>query len=182
MQHHFTTLTTAALLDDLAAAIDAIRWTTARDNAPWMRALDRAWDYILQTDTLAYDLSAHAIRVESATTPGAFYEANGDCACAAFTKGAGVCWHRAAARLVRRALEHQAERELNALSAELYDDARAAGAGWYDAEIAEAGARGRLEGLERFAAAWDADAVEMQCAALGTRIGAAHARTLAQAA
>lgn len=108
MQHTFTTLDTAELLDFLTDAIDTIRASAAARNAPsWMTALDKAWDYILSQDVIEYDVEARAIRVESATRPGVFYVSNGDCQCKAFTRGS-ACWHRAAARLVWRALELQA--------------------------------------------------------------------------
>jgi len=156
MQYQFTLIRTADLLDDLAAAIDEVRASSARDNAPWMVALDKAWDYILQTDTLHYDLAANAVRVESATEPGRFYEANGICECKAATKGAGICWHRACARLIARSLDVGAARELASLAAELSQDARDAGASWYAADIAERGASARLPGLLAYALEWDA--------------------------
>lgn len=106
MSYQFSTLDTAHLLDALVEAVDAAR-ETASVSPSWLRAIDSAYDYLLQTESIQYDLTACAIRVESATTPGTFYESNGDCQCAAFTKGKGICWHRAAARLVRRALECQ---------------------------------------------------------------------------
>jgi len=155
MQYQFTTLNTADLLDDLAAAIDLVRSSTARDNAPWMVALDKAWDYILQQDVISYDLAAHAIRVESASKPGRFFESNGSCSCAA-QWGAGVCWHRAAGRIVRRAIEHGAARELADLAAELVADAADAGCAWYDLPTGLIGAEARMPGLRDFAATWDA--------------------------
>jgi len=153
--HVFTTLKVADLIDDLAAAIDLVRSSTARDNRPWMVALDKAWDYILQADTLHYDLAAHAIRVESVSKPGRFFESNGTCQCAA-QWGAGICWHRACARLVRRAIEHGAARELASLAAELEDEALADGCDWYTASIATLGASARMDELRSFAATWDA--------------------------
>lgn len=171
--HEFTTIRTADILDNLVAAVDAIRASTAVYNKPWMNALDKAWGYILEQDAISYDLSAYAIRVESATEAGRFYEANGDCQCEAFTKGNGICWHRAAARLVRRALELREEAEVSALAGELYDEAREAGCTWYDAEVAAEGARARMPELLDFAAAWDATAA---------RIGRAQAAAMARAA
>jgi len=156
MQYQFTTLNTADLIDDLAAAIDLVRSSTARDNAPWMVALDKAWDYILQTDTLSYDVAAHAVRVESASKPGRFFESNGTCQCAA-QWGAGICWHRACARLIARGIEHGAARELADLAAELVADAADAGcAGWYDLQTGVIGAQARMSTLRDFAATWDA--------------------------
>lgn len=102
----FAPLEVAELLDALCLAHDYA--ASVVPGGPWLRALDAAWGYILQADTLYYDAERHALRVESATRPGRFYEANGSCACEAFTRGEGICWHRAAARLVARALDLQA--------------------------------------------------------------------------
>lgn len=198
----FQTIATAEILDALVAAVEYARGSTAP--LTWQRAIDAAYDYLLQVDTISYDVAAHAIRVESATTAGTFYEANGDCQCRAFTHGKGVCWHRAAARLVRRALEAQnAPRcelcgelavlvgeqltcpgcapvdtdgaEVVALAAELYAEAQAAGDVWYSLDIAQAGARSRLPELAQFATTWDA-------ANLSARIGAAQSAAMARAA
>ena len=109
----------------------------------------------MQSDTLSYDADAHAIRVESATEPGRFFESNGECQCSAFVKGNGICWHRAAARLVHRAHVVGARRELASLAAELGDEALAAGASWYHADIAERGAEARLPSLLAYALEWD---------------------------
>jgi len=151
----FATIAVSDLIDDLAAAIDEIRCSTANTNRPWMAALDRAWDHILQQDTISYDAEAHAVRVASATQPGRFYEANGECQCAAFVKGNGICWHRAMSRLVHRAHVVGARRELASLAAELSQDARDAGAGWYQADVAERGAEARMPALQAYALEWD---------------------------
>jgi len=165
--HQLTTFATIAvsdLIDDLASAIDEIRCSTANTNRPWMRALDAAWDHILQQEVISYDAEAHAIRVASATQPGKVYEANGECQCAAFVKGNGICWHRAAARLVHRAHDVGARRELASLAAELGDEALAAGASWYHADIAERGAEARLPSLLAYALEWDASAAAQRTA------------------
>lgn len=172
--HDFTTIAVADILDALTDAIDAIRASTAYYNTAWMTALDKAWDYILPQDTISYDRSAYAIRVESATEPGRFYISNGDCQCRAFTHGAGVCWHRAAARLVRRALE------LHDLAAELVADATEDGEGWYGAAEGRIGASWRHAELETYAREWDVD-VAQQRAALSRRIGQAQAAAIAAA-
>lgn len=134
--HTFTPIRTAAILDALVAAVEYARGSTAPD--AWQRAITAAYDYLLQVDTISYDVAAHAIRVESATRSGRAYIANGDCQCEAFTRGAGVCWHRAAARLMRRALE------LKAIADELYAEAQAAGETWYTRDIALKGASWRI--------------------------------------
>jgi hypothetical protein len=181
--HEFSTIGTAALLDDLCQAVDLAR-EMAAGNTPWLNAIDKAWGYLLGQDTIAYDLSAHAIRVESATEPGRFYTANGECACEAFTRGAGVCWHRACARIVRRALELRPadEAEVTFLAAELLQEAAAAGEPSYTLEIAMAGARSRMPGLEAVAAEWDAAALAAKRSTLEAKIGAAWAARYAQAA
>lgn len=99
----FVALSRAAIFDQLCDAVDAAR-RIAPDGA-WYRAIDAAWGYLLSAEVLYFDRLLGALQVESATTPGVVYVANGACQCDAFTKGAGVCWHRAAARLVVRALE-----------------------------------------------------------------------------
>jgi hypothetical protein len=188
MCYQFTTLDTAPLLDHLCEAVDAAR-AKAAGNTPWLNAIEKAWGYLLQQDAIAYDLAHAAIRVPSATEAGKIYIANGDCQCAAFVKGRGVCWHRAAARLVRRALDLAAApalapdvAEVSALAAELYAEACAAGDAFYTLDIARAGARSRLGGLADFARGWDQAAAAMQAAALGARIGAAQAVAQARAA
>jgi hypothetical protein len=170
-EHQFTTLRTAEILDALTDAIDTIRASTAVYNAPWMKALDKAWDAILQLDTVEYDVAARAWRVESGSEPGTFYTANGDCQCAAFTKGAGICYHRAGARLIARALE------LRALAAELVAHAHEDGETWYGEHEACIGAKWRIGELMGVASEWDAGAQGAHA-----RIGGAQARAMAQAA
>jgi hypothetical protein len=157
----FARITIAPLMDALCEAKDAAV-EKAAGNARWLTAIDTAWGWLLTQDVVSFDIHTHALRVESASEPGKVYEANGACQCPAFEKHT-ACWHRAAARLVRRALELQAaqdeaseQAELNALAAELVADAHAAGARWYGAVEGLAGARLRLGELGEFAAAWDA--------------------------
>lgn len=111
--HQFSTLRTADILDALCEAVDAAR-TDAAGNARWLSAIDTAWGWLLGQQVISFDQRAHALRVQSATHPSICYVANGDCQCTAFQKGA-ACWHRAAARLVRRALERQAAAQHAAL-------------------------------------------------------------------
>ena len=154
----FTPIAVADLLDHLCEARD-LAAAAAASSPAWLRALSTAWGFILEADTLEYDAATHALRVESATRPGRTYVANGACACESFTKGNGVCWHRAAARLVRRALELRAAAELEALAAELVSDAHTAGCRWYGLAEGRAGARLRFDELADYAAAWDAEAL-----------------------
>jgi hypothetical protein len=102
----FTTFRTADILDFLVEAVDAAR-VSAASNQPWLNAIDAAYDDLLQVDEITFDVAAHAIHIESASEPGRFYIANGDCQCTAFERGI-PCRHRAAARLMRRALELRA--------------------------------------------------------------------------
>lgn len=174
--HDFSTLRTADLLDYVVDVVDYVRGSTAP--APWQRAAEAAYGYLLQTDEISYDEQARAIRVPSATRPDVVYISNGSCSCEAFTRGQGVCWHRACARIVARALE------LRDLAAELLADAEAEGCAWYGAEEARAGARFRLAELQQYARDWDRDAeqqrqifapVEERRAALISKIAAARA-------
>jgi hypothetical protein len=117
----FTTLQTASLIDHLCTAVDEARAKLAQSNDPnapaWLRAIDAAWGRILEADTLRYRAKDHALCVASASEAGKTYTANGACQCAAFVRsGHRVCWHRAAARLVRRAVELQAASRVQHLS------------------------------------------------------------------
>lgn len=102
----FAPVAVAELLDFIVDAVDTARQAAA-GSPRWLRAIDSAYDYLLQQDVLSYDAAAHALRVESASEPGKVYESNGDCQCRAAELG-NPCWHRAAARLVRRAFELRA--------------------------------------------------------------------------
>jgi len=110
----FDLLNTADLIDGLCASVDAAR-VAAEGNTRWLAALDTAYGYLLQQEVISFDLAALALRVESASAPGKAYIANGECACRSFAEG-NACWHRAAARLVRRALEWHEARDLAARS------------------------------------------------------------------
>lgn len=169
MQHQFTTIRTADILDDLCAAVDLAR-EMAGDNARWQQAISNGWDDLLNLDTIAYDTAQHAIRIESASEPGRFYVANGDCQCTSFANG-NACRHRAAARLVRRALEIRSDRaaaaesarlegELDALAAELY--AELAESSFDDDHTLRSEARRRAQAeigaVLAYAAAYDAAA------------------------
>jgi hypothetical protein len=101
--HEFETLTITPLLDALCSAYDAARSLAAGDKR-WASALDTAWNYLLESETVEYSIEGWAIRVESASEQGKTYIANGSCGCKAFEKGQ-ACWHRASARLLRRAIE-----------------------------------------------------------------------------
>jgi len=161
--HVFTTLKVADILDGIVAAVDAAR-LAAVGNRAWLAAIDTAYGFLLQQEEISFDYVALAINVESATEPGKAYIANGECQCSAFTKGAGICWHRAAGRICVRALEWLEAREVESLAAQLEDEALDAGCDWYTAEIAALGAEARMASLLDFAAAWDASAAAQRTA------------------
>lgn len=66
-------------------------------NLRWQTAIAKAKRQIEENPYLHFDGDALLILSES----GEIYTANGVCQCKAYTKGF-PCWHRAAARLVRR--------------------------------------------------------------------------------
>ena len=136
----FVTLTVATLTDAICEALDTAR-EKAAGNLRWQVALDSAANWLLQQEELTWDDEAHALHVPSASTPGIVYIANGACQCTAFTTHA-ACWHRAAARLVLRALE------LVALANAIAEDAP---------EYADHAGELLDEALD-FALAWDATA------------------------
>lgn len=177
---NFVTIAVADIIDQLAEVVDTVRASTAIDNKPWMRALDKAWDVILTVDAIEFDVEAHAWRVESESRPGVFHVANGVCGCEAFSNDR-PCYHRAGARLIARALELHRAADFNALVTELVQDAHESGARWYGVAEGLAGARIRQDELAEVAREWDAG-VAAQRAALGARIGRAQAAVMARAA
>jgi hypothetical protein len=77
------------------------------NNDRWTNAVTKAYDWLLTQDVVEYDRRTGVLLVPSATDHGVIFQANGVCQCKAAARGY-PCWHRAAARLVRRALERQA--------------------------------------------------------------------------
>lgn len=98
--------TVEVVLDDLVAAVDAARVAAAGD-ARWLNAINTGYDWLLQQERIIFEIAHHELTVPSASTEGRTYRANGSCQCKAFEQH-NACWHRAAARLVRRACEHRA--------------------------------------------------------------------------
>lgn len=92
-------------LDHLCEAVDAARETCT--DSRWRNAIETAYDWLLEQDTLTYD-DHGALIVDSLSNPGQQHRANGVCDCQAFAAGK-ACWHRAARQLVVRALERQNE-------------------------------------------------------------------------
>jgi hypothetical protein len=99
----FETVSRAEIFDQLVEAYDAAKALAAGDKR-WASALDRAYAYALEVESFEYDIQHWAVRVPSASQPGVAFEANGVCQCRAYTHEI-PCWHRALARLIRRALE-----------------------------------------------------------------------------
>jgi hypothetical protein len=77
------------------------------NNDRWTNAVTKGFDWLLTQDVVEYDRRTGVLLVPSATDRGVIFQANGKCQCAAAAHG-NACWHRAAARLVKRALERQA--------------------------------------------------------------------------
>ena len=176
----YRTLSIATLLDSLVTAVDAAR-VAAAGNARWQNAINTGFDWLLLQDTIHFNKEYHELEVCSPS--GKTYHANGSCQCDAFVHGEGIpCWHRAAARLVRRALEiNRIEGDIVHEAHALTDALRAEG---QPHAVANANANTQVRGLLATAAAWDAEAdaervlVEAQRRALGQRIAAARVAVL----
>jgi hypothetical protein len=95
-------ITVADILDQLVIAVEVAR-VKAADTA-WQNAVEAGYDWLLTQDTITYDRTHCELTIESASEPGTFWRANGECGCPAGRRS-GICYHRSAARLVRRALE-----------------------------------------------------------------------------
>ena len=143
-QAPLVTLTVATLTDAICEALDTAR-EKAAGNLRWMVALDSAANWLLQQEELAWDGEAHALHVPSASTPGIVYIANGACQCEAFSKH-NACWHRAAARLVKRAIDLVVDTDVQALADEIALEAP---------EYADHAGEMQAEAL-LYALAWDA--------------------------
>jgi hypothetical protein len=99
-ENRFLTLRTADLIDSLCDAVDAAR-IAAAGNQRWLNAIDAAWEHLLQADEIDFQPESGALLYRSES--GQVYTANGTCQCIAYTRGE-PCKHRAASRLVKRAL------------------------------------------------------------------------------
>jgi hypothetical protein len=87
----------------IADALDIARYAAAGDQR-WLNALNTGADWLLQQEQITFCPERHELTVNSPS--GKTYRANGACQCEAFAQH-NACWYRAAARLVRRALELQ---------------------------------------------------------------------------
>lgn len=99
----FTTIRVDDILDSLVEALDLARVNAGTDRS-WQNAISTGANWLIQQDAVEFDFSTHALKVPSASSPDLYYVSNGSCQCAAFSKHS-ACWHRASARLIRRALE-----------------------------------------------------------------------------
>lgn len=109
----YRSIQTTELIDDLANVYDIAR-ATPKLSVRWKNALEKAWDYVLQQDALRFDVQTGILIYHSES--GVTYQAGKECQCKAFEEGY-PCKHRAAARLVRNAVQCLSEREM----AELFD-------------------------------------------------------------
>jgi hypothetical protein len=98
----------STILDNLSDVVVPDARDATSGDSRWLNAIDSAYDWLLWQDSVTYDAATHALTVQSATHPSVLYVANGKCQCRASANGE-ACWHRAAARLVRRSLEANAQ-------------------------------------------------------------------------
>ncbi len=109
----YRTIRMAELLDDVINAHD-VAVSTPNLSTRWKTALERAWDYLLQQDAVSFDVQTGTLVYHSES--GVTYQAGKACQCKAFEDGY-PCKHRAAARVVRNAVQCLSEREMEELFA-----------------------------------------------------------------
>lgn len=98
--------------DLIASVADAALEKTV-GNTRWTRAIARAWEYLDITSTVEFDRTTGDILVPSHDGR-RLYRAGRTCECDAYRYGQ-PCWHRAAARLMLRAVQAaEAEAAANA--------------------------------------------------------------------
>jgi len=158
-------LVIAEITADIDAVYDAACITVT--DKRWSAAIDKAWSWLHNQRTVLYRASDHTLYVPSATAPGLIYTANGACQCQAYAAH-NACWHRAAARLVRRALEAQIVRErgarealateLASLADQLFTEAQDCGDDWFTWQDAMIAAKIQYTAILDYADAWDAQA------------------------
>jgi hypothetical protein len=95
-------------VDVLCKVVDAAR-AKVNDKA-WISAIDKAYDYLLTSDDVILAADDGSALIPSSTGDDVHYAANGDCACKAGQRGK-PCWHRAAARLIKRYRDAVAQEE-----------------------------------------------------------------------
>ena len=101
MNAQYQTITIGRLADEIIDAYETAL-TAVTGQARWTNAVEVGADWLYQQDEVSYDAETHTLIVNSPS--GATYTANGSCQCQAFAAGQ-PCWHRAAARVLRRAVE-----------------------------------------------------------------------------
>lgn len=99
------TISRASIFDALCATVDEARAKAA--GTPWASRVETAWAWLLEQE--AFDVvdpyTPHAaVRIPSQSKPGLIYTANGACQCRA-SEVHNPCWHRAASRLLRNAMD-----------------------------------------------------------------------------
>ena len=178
----FETYSTDALLDALCIAADNARLATTDQR--WLNAIADGFNWLLEVDSFEYCATTHTLKIESLSRPGREYRANGKCQCEAASYG-DPCLHRAAARLIHRALEVQAatdeaddaataategpitvtpidpSAEIRALAGELYDELLEANRdldSFEAQDLADLQSQALIGDVMRYAAAWDATA------------------------
>lgn len=92
----------SAALKDIAAS----KKLTTEAKERWTTATRKAYAWLVKQDSVSYNAATYELTMVSPDS-GSVYRANGVCGCAAFAKH-NACYHRAAARLVRRSLERVA--------------------------------------------------------------------------
>ena len=79
------------------------------DDQRWHRAILKAAKWLKDSNTPRTLPNGHTV-IASRTNSTRCYEVNGQCSCRQATHGAGICWHRAAAKLYRNYTELEALR------------------------------------------------------------------------
>lgn len=86
-------------LEKLTAIVEAAKAKTS--DSRWIRAIDKAFEQLTTNPYIDLD-KEHEGGLIILGTRGNIYSSNGVCQCESFTYGQKPCWHRAAARLVKR--------------------------------------------------------------------------------
>ena len=94
-----------------AAVVNAAK-AKAAGHPAWVRAIEKAAEQVDSNPWIHED--GDALLIASATG-NEIYRANGTCQCKAFLNGK-PCWHRAAAQLVKRYREVEAQRQAEQLA------------------------------------------------------------------
>ena len=71
-------------------------------DSPWGRAIEKAYNWLMEAGEVLID--DEGLVLIPSGSQNIFYAVNGSCSCTAYQNGI-PCWHRAAARLVKRVKE-----------------------------------------------------------------------------